>query len=239
MLFRSGNFMAFDLDDDELKATKIMNGTLKDEEEKDEEEKDIKFIRKYMQDYFFEDIAIKDDFEFEKAIENLLTKYKNLKEIEESHRKENGELRERVKELEEKNRIFALEGSKVRLQIHIENNYIPKLKLKEFFSSRLEKYQEADDGRYEQEYLTRGELELVDRYKECKEIAEIILKQEVKNEVPQDCIPKSVIKEKIDKKQKQLELLKKELQGRQTNFVNKNIITGQIQVLQELLEKRK
>ena len=52
-------------------------------------------------------------------------------------------------------------------------------------------------------------------------------------------IPKSVIKEKIDKKQKQLELLKKELQGRQTNFVNKNIITGQIQVLQELLEKRK
>lgn len=52
-------------------------------------------------------------------------------------------------------------------------------------------------------------------------------------------IPKSVIKEKIDKKQKQLELLKKKLQGRQTNFVNKNIITGQIQVLQELLEKRK
>ena len=49
-------------------------------------------------------------------------------------------------------------------------------------------------------------------------------------------IPKSVIKEKIDKKQKQLELLKKELQGRQTNFVNKNIITGQIQVLQELLD---
>ena len=38
----------------------------------------------------------------EKAIENLLTKYKNLKEIEESHRKENGKLRERVKELEEK-----------------------------------------------------------------------------------------------------------------------------------------
>ena len=85
-------------------------------------------------------------------------------------------------------------------------------------------------------YKALRELELVDRYKECKEIAEIILKQEVKNEIPQDCIPKSVIKEKIDKKQKQLELLKKELQGRQTNFVNKNIITGQIQVLQELLD---
>ena len=58
------------------------------------------------------------------------------------------------------------------------------------------------------------------------------------NTFEKDFIPTSVIQNKIDKKQKQLELLKKELQGRQTNFVNKNIITGQIQVLQELLEER-
>jgi hypothetical protein len=31
----------------------------------------------------------------------------------------------RNKELEEENRIFALEGSKVRLKIHIDKNYIP------------------------------------------------------------------------------------------------------------------
>ena len=53
--------------------------------------------------------------------------------------------------------------------------YISESKIKEFFASRLEKYQEADDGSYEQDYLTRGELELVDRYKECKEIARILL----------------------------------------------------------------
>ena len=36
------------------------------------------------------------------AIEELLKAYKELKEIEESHRKENGKLREKVKQLEEK-----------------------------------------------------------------------------------------------------------------------------------------
>ena len=31
----------------------------------------------------------------------------------------------RIKELEEENRIFALEGSKVRLELYIKENYIP------------------------------------------------------------------------------------------------------------------
>ena len=38
--------------------------------------------------------------------EELLKAYKELKEIEESHRKENGELREKVKQLEEENKRF-------------------------------------------------------------------------------------------------------------------------------------
>ena len=37
----------------------------------------------------------------ENSIEELLKAYKELKEIEESHRKENGELREKVKQLED------------------------------------------------------------------------------------------------------------------------------------------
>ena len=36
-----------------------------------------------------------------KSLRNLIKEYKNLKEIEENNRKENGELREKVKELEE------------------------------------------------------------------------------------------------------------------------------------------
>lgn len=83
-------------------------------------------------------------------------------------------------------------------------DYIPKSKIKEFFTSRLEKYQEADDGAYEQDYLTRGELELVDRYKECEEIAKILLEEEIKAEIPQDCIPKSKIREKIEELEEEI-----------------------------------
>ena len=42
--------------------------------------------------------------DLKEAIEELLIVYKELKEIEESHRKENGELREKVKQLEEENK---------------------------------------------------------------------------------------------------------------------------------------
>ena len=38
-----------------------------------------------------------------KLIENLLNRIKDLEEINEAHKKENGELRERVKDLEEEN----------------------------------------------------------------------------------------------------------------------------------------
>ena len=44
------------------------------------------------------------------AIEELLKAYKELKEIEEFHRKENGKLRERVKELEECNEKLLKAG---------------------------------------------------------------------------------------------------------------------------------
>ena len=37
----------------------------------------------------------------------------------------------RIKELEEKNRMLALEGSRVRLDLYIKQNYISKQKLKE------------------------------------------------------------------------------------------------------------
>ena len=40
------------------------------------------------------------------AIENLLNRNKELEEIEQEHKKENGELREKVKELEEENAVL-------------------------------------------------------------------------------------------------------------------------------------
>lgn len=135
-------------------------------------------------------------------------------------------------------------------QNEVNAKFIPKSKIKEFFTSRLEKYQEADDGAYEQDYLTRGELELVDRYKECKEIAKILLEEEIEAEIPQDCIPKSKVEEKIEElKQYKISLLKEDYVKKQKEFTSQNVLvcnairdiatTGKIEVLQELLEKRK
>lgn len=63
------------------------------------------------------------------AIEHILSDYKIvLKENEESHRKENGELRERVKELEEWNEYYRKE---MLSKEYIKLNYIPKSKVEE------------------------------------------------------------------------------------------------------------
>lgn len=43
-----------------------------------------------------------------KSLEYFIKEYQDLKEIEESHRKENGKLRERVKELEEERQIVGM-----------------------------------------------------------------------------------------------------------------------------------
>lgn len=41
------------------------------------------------------------DYKIPDAIETLINEYNNLKQIEEAHRIENGELRERIKQLED------------------------------------------------------------------------------------------------------------------------------------------
>lgn len=142
----------------------------------------------------------------------------------------------RLKQLEEDNERLIIEKAtalqEVRKYKGIVKDRIPKSKLKEFFSSRLEKYQEADDGKYEQDYLTRGELELVDRYKECKEIAKIILEEEINSEVPQNCIPTSLVEDKI----KELKSYEEELTDEQGYWGGSDLL-AKIEVLQELLGK--
>lgn len=101
--------------------------------------------------------------------------------------------------------------------------------LKNFFSSRLEKYIEADDGKYRQDYLTRGELELVDRYKECRELSKILLEDNIEPEIPQDCIKKETIREKI-----------KELKSREfyQNFPEDYLAEISINILKELINEQ-
>lgn len=89
-------------------------------------EEDIERIAKLITTKFNNDYSI-DNVDKE-AIEELLKAYKELKEIEESHRKENGKLRERVKELEEWNEYYRKE---MLSKEYIKLNYIPKSKLKD------------------------------------------------------------------------------------------------------------
>ena len=56
-------------------------------------------------------------YEIQEAIERILS--------------ERGQDKARIKELEEANKIFALEGSKVRLSLYIKENYIPIQKIQD------------------------------------------------------------------------------------------------------------
>lgn len=87
-------------------------------------EENIERIAKLITTKFNNDYSI-DNVDKE-AIEELLKAYKELKEIEESHRKENGKLRERVKELEEWNEYYRKE---MLSKEYIKLNYIQKSKV--------------------------------------------------------------------------------------------------------------
>ena len=87
-------------------------------------------------------------------------------------------------------------------------------------------------------------MELVDRYKECKEIAKILLEEEIEAEIPQDCIPKSKVEEKIEEIQKEYEETLKTANFKEIEKMNKTnfrgiTLEGQRSILRELLEKRK
>lgn len=75
----------------------------------EDKNRDIEILEEFIKYYESEAISRKfrgtlsisvDEYDID-AIEHLIKAYKELKEIEENHRQENGKLRERVKELEE------------------------------------------------------------------------------------------------------------------------------------------
>lgn len=101
-------------------------------------EEDIERIAKLITTKFNNDYSI-DNVDKE-AIEELLKAYKELKEIEESHRKENGKLRERVKELEEWNEYYRKE---MLSKEYIKLNYIPKSKVEEKIEEIQKEYEET------------------------------------------------------------------------------------------------
>lgn len=141
-------------------------------------EKDLKVLedleKRIKNDIFFE--YPKDVYS--KAIENLIKGYKELETENQSYRDYFG-----------------------TPPCYDNADYILKSKLAEILKQRLKKYQDADDGEYKQEYLTRGELELVDRYKECSELLKILCEEDI-YKIELDYIPKSKVREKIEENKK-------------------------------------
>ena len=105
---------------------------------KENSEEDIKRIAKLITTKFNNDYSI-DNVDKE-AIEELLKAYKELKEIEESHRKENGELREKVKQLEEENQLLL--NSKIGVDLSF-NDYIPVSLVEEKIEEIQKEYEET------------------------------------------------------------------------------------------------
>lgn len=96
--------------------------------------------------------------ELQQAIKNLLNRNKELEEIEQEHKKENGELREKVKELEEENTVLK-KANNISEDVKIEDitkfinksiedfnkEYIPVAKIKERIKKYAKKFVETKE----------------------------------------------------------------------------------------------
>ena len=110
-------------------------------------EEDIKRIAKLITTKFNNDYSI-DNVDKE-AIEELLKAYKELKEIEENHKQENGKLREKVKQLEEENQLLL--NSKIGVDLSF-NDYIPVSLVEEKIEEINKAYEDSKDENGESEY---------------------------------------------------------------------------------------
>ena len=97
---------------------------------------------------------IKEDIQ--RQTKSTINYYKDLEKIEEipidilramykdvlAERKRD---KERIQELEEENRIYALEGSRVKLELYIKENYIQKQKVKDVLTEIREEYNKVQE----------------------------------------------------------------------------------------------
>lgn len=93
----------------------------------------------------------KNTLSLQKAIKNVLTDYTRQKQINEEHQRINGELREKVKELEEKNKYLSntsdyetisLECTNLEEQLEIANNRIQELE-EENYVRKIQIYEKS------------------------------------------------------------------------------------------------
>ena len=114
--------MAFDLTDEELQATREMNKTAWESE-----------IDKWSKEY-------------------LIERYKDLVEIEKEHKKENGELREKIKELENADLTT----------VYMSGFYDGENKWKDKIKERIEFYKRYGKIKNSNEYVMSVEIEVLE-----------------------------------------------------------------------------
>ena len=117
--------MGFDLTESELKATRKLHGLDKEGniEEDIEKIKQLNNLLKFFRTHGWipnmsRELNTNGTIE---AIEHMLAEREQDKK--------------RIKKLEEENRIYALNGSNIELEMHIKNNYIPKQKVKDLIEN--------------------------------------------------------------------------------------------------------
>lgn len=133
-----------DLDEEEYLATRKLNGA--DRENKLEEK-----IKIYYELTNYKNIikSIDIDFFFD-FIERLLQDYTRQKQINEEHQKINGELREKVKELEKENHIQR----KIIMSAY-DRGWILKRKIKD----KIEELKEDKESKYYDSFLEERDIE--------------------------------------------------------------------------------
>jgi len=146
-----------------------------------------------------------------KAINSLINNYTRQKQINEEHKKLNGELREKVKELEEKNKhlsnvsdyeTISLECTHLEEQLEIANS----------------KIQELEEENMQKDLETIGTKE----YTEAS-MKEIIEKYYTANEA---CIPKQKIKDKFEKIQLLYENNLKKIDLKEVEKIDRKMFEG-------------
>ena len=136
-----------DLDDEELKATRKLNGVAKESNI----EEDINLIKlKEISERFSNGTeTIEDIINY---CRNYKIKFENGLKLRVVEKRYFDKLVERIKELEEENKIYILNGDNVKLELYIKENYIPVQKVKDKIEELKKDYEDSKDENGETEY---------------------------------------------------------------------------------------
>lgn len=130
-----------DLDDGELEATRKLNGVAKESNIFEELKKKIQEAK--TEEEMLE--ALKETIELAIKTVDRMTEHIAKQSV-------------RIKELEVENKIYALNGDNVKLEIYIKNNYIPVQKVKDKIE-KMEKEAETNLAWQDEIYFATGKLE--------------------------------------------------------------------------------